>query len=546
MAAKQLLFNEDARAKLKRGVDVLANAVKITLGPKGRNVVLDRGYGAPTITKDGVSVAKEIELEDKFENLGVELVKEVASKTNDVVGDGTTTATVLAQAIITEGLRNVTAGSNPLGIRRGIEKAVEAIIVELRTNISKPVAGDAIQQVASISANDPEIGAMIAKAITEVGENGVITVEENQAFGITTEVVKGMRFDKGYVSAYMVTNQERMEAEYADAPILITDRKISSIQDVLPLLEKIAGTGRKDVVIIAEDVDGEALTTFVLNKLRGTFNVLAVKAPGFGDRRKEMLQDIAVLTGGRVISEEVGLKLENAELTDLGRARKIVATKETTTIVDGAGDAAAVAERAQQIKKLIEQTDSEFDKEKYQQRLAKLSGGVGVIKVGAATETEMKEVKHRIEDAVASTKAAIEEGIVPGGGVALIRARVALDALKFEGEEQIGVNIVRRAIEEPLRQIAINAGKDGAVVVEEVKKMTGAGGYNAATDVYEDMLKAGIVDPTKVTRSALQNASSIAALLLTTEAIITEKPKKSEDDGHGHGGGGMGGGMGMY
>ncbi len=546
MAAKQLLFNEDARAKLKRGVDVLANAVKITLGPKGRNVVLDRGYGAPTITKDGVSVAKEIELEDKFENLGVELVKEVASKTNDVVGDGTTTATVLAQAIITEGLRNVTAGSNPLGIRRGIEKAVEAIIVELRTNISKPVAGDAIQQVASISANDPEIGAMIAKAITEVGENGVITVEENQAFGITTEVVKGMRFDKGYVSAYMVTNQERMEAEYADAPILITDRKISSIQDVLPLLEKIAGTGRKDVVIIAEDVDGEALTTFVLNKLRGTFNVLAVKAPGFGDRRKEMLQDIAVLTGGRVISEEVGLKLENAELTDLGRARKIVATKETTTIVDGAGDAAAVAERAQQIKKLIEQTDSEFDKEKYQQRLAKLSGGVGVIKVGAATETEMKEVKHRIEDAVASTKAAIEEGIVPGGGVALIRARVALDALKLEGEEQIGVNIVRRAIEEPLRQIAINAGKDGAVVVEEVKKMTGAGGYNAATDVYEDMLKAGIVDPTKVTRSALQNASSIAALLLTTEAIITEKPKKSEDDGHGHGGGGMGGGMGMY
>ncbi len=545
MAAKQLLFDEQARAALKRGVDILAQAVKVTLGPKGRNVVLDRGYGSPTITKDGVSVAKEIELEDKFENMGAELVKEVASKTNDVAGDGTTTATVLAQAIITEGLRNVTAGSSPLAIRRGIEKAVEAIVEELRKNISKPVAGEAIRQVAAISANDAEIGATIAQAITEVGENGVITVEEGQSFGITTEVVKGMRFDKGYVSHYMVTNVERMESEYTDAAILITDKKIGSIQDVLPLLEKVAQSGHKEIVIIAEDVDGEALTTFVLNKMRGTFNVLAIKAPGFGDRRKEMLQDIAVLTGGRVISEDIGLKLDKTELSDLGHARKVVSTKETTTIVDGAGDHGAVQERAMQIKKLIEQTDSEFDREKLVERLAKLSGGVGVIKVGAATETEMKEVKHRIEDAVASTKAAIEEGIVPGGGVALVRARVALDTLALGGDEQIGVNIVRRAIEEPLRQIAINAGKDGGVVAEEVKKLSGAMGYNAATDVYEDMLVAGIVDPTKVTRSALQNASSIAALLLTTEAIITEKPKKSEDDAHGHGGG-SGGGMGMY
>lgn len=548
MAAKQILFNEQARASLKRGVDILANAVKITLGPKGRNVVLDRGYGAPTITKDGVSVAKEIELEDKFENLGAELVKEVASKTNDVAGDGTTTATVLAQAIITEGLRNVTAGSSPLSIRRGIEKAVDAIVAELKTNISKPVAGDAIKQVASISANDPEIGATIAKAIEEVGENGVITVEEGQSFGIQIEVVKGMRIDKGYVSHYMVTNAERMEAEYNDPMILITDKRISSIQDILPLLEKVVQAGRKDLIVIAEDVDGEALATLVVNKMRGTFNVVAVKAPGFGDRRKEMLQDIAVLTGGRVITEEVGLKLDKAELADLGRARKVIATKETTTIIDGAGEQQAVTDRASQIKKLIEQTDSEFDREKLQERLAKLSGGVGVIKVGAATETEMKEVKHRIEDAIASTKAAIEEGIVPGGGTALIRARVALDTLTLDGDEQIGVNIVRRAIEEPLRQIATNAGKDGGVIAEEVKKLSGSMGYNAATDVFEDMLKAGIVDPTKVTRSALQNASSIAALLLTTEAIITEKPKKSEDDGHGHsgGGGGMGGGMGMY
>jgi chaperonin GroEL len=544
MAAKQLLFNEEARAALKRGVDILANAVKVTLGPKGRNVVLDRGYGSPTITKDGVSVAKEIELEDKFENLGAELVKEVASKTNDVAGDGTTTATVLAQAILTEGLRNVTAGSSPLAIRRGIEKAVDAIVAELK-NISQPVAGDVIQQVASISANDEAIGAIIAKAIKEVGENGVITVEEGQSFGIETEVVKGMRIDKGYVSHYMITNAERMEAEYADVSVLITDKKISSIQEILPLLEKVAQSGRKDLVIVAEDVDSEALATLVVNKMRGTFNVLAIKAPGFGDRRKDMLQDIATLTGGRVITEEIGLKLDSTELADLGRARKVVATKETTIFVDGAGETSAVSDRVAQIKKLIEQTDSEFDREKLQERLAKLAGGVAVIKVGAATETEMKEVKDRIKDAVEATKAAIEEGIVAGGGVALMRARAVLEALKLVGDEQIGVNIVRRAVEEPMRQIAENAGHDGAVVVEEVKKLTGAMGYNAATDVYEDMLKAGIVDPTKVTRSALQNAASIAALLLTTEAIITEKPKKSDDDGHGHGGG-AGGGMGMY
>lgn len=540
MAAKQLLFDEHARAALKRGVDALANAVKVTLGPKGRNVVLDRGYGAPTITKDGVTVAKEVELEDKFENMGAELVKEVASKTNDVAGDGTTTATVLAQAIVTEGFRNVTAGSSPLAIRRGIEKAVEAIVTELKEKISKPVAGDAIQQVASISANDPSIGATIATALKEVGENGVITVEEGQAFGIATEVVKGMRFDKGYVSPYMVTSTERMEAEYSDPLILITDKKVSSVQDVLPLLEKIAQGGRKDVVIIADEVEGEALTTFVLNKLRGTFNVLAVKAPGFGDRRKEMLQDIAILTGGRVITEDVGLKLDKTELSDLGHARKVIATKETCTIVEGAGEARAIADRVMQIKTLIEQTDSEFDREKLQERLAKLSGGVGVIKVGAATETEMKEIKHRIEDAVASTKAAIEEGIVPGGGVALLRARTALETLALSGDEAIGSAIVRRAIEEPLRQIAANAGKDGAVVVEEVKKLAGAMGYNALTDTYEDLLKAGIVDPTKVTRSALQNAASIAALLLTTEALITEKPKKEEPLPAGHGGmGGM-------
>lgn len=545
MPAKLIKFDEHARHALKRGVDLLANAVKITLGPKGRNVVLDKGYGSPTITKDGVTVAKEIELDDKFENVGAELVKEVASKTNDVAGDGTTTATVLAQAIVTEGLKNVTAGSNPLAIRRGIEKGVEAIVRELKEKISKPVSGQDIEHVASISANDPELGKIIARAMKEVGDNGVITVEESQTFGVDVEVVKGMRIDKGYVSAYMITNAERMESEYSDAYILITDRKLSSVQDLLPVLEKVAQTGKKEIVIIADDIEGEALATLVVNKIRGTFNSLAIKAPGFGDRRKEMLQDIAVLTGGRVISEDIGLKLEKAELADLGSARKVVATKEYTTFVDGKGDAKKIADRISQLKAELAKSESEFDREKLQERLAKLSGGVGVIKVGAATETEMKSKKHSIEDAVNATKAAVEEGIVPGGGVALLRSRVALDGAKTSGEEKIGVDILRRALEEPLRQIAENAGKDGAVVVSEVMKLSGAHGYNAEADRYEDLLAAGIMDPTKVTRYALQNAASIAAMLLTTEAVVTEKPKK--DDKMSPGGmGGMGGMDGEY
>ncbi|MEK7190007.1 MAG: chaperonin GroEL [Patescibacteria group bacterium] len=545
--AKQILFNEQARQALKKGVDILANAVKITLGPRGRNVVLDKSYGSPTITKDGVTVAKDIELPDKFENMGAELVKEVASKTNDVAGDGTTTATLLAQSIINEGFKNVAAGANPLALKRGIEKAVTAVVEELKNNISKPVKGEEIMNVASISANDAEIGSVIAKAMKEVGENGVITVEESQSFGIETEVVKGMRFDKGYVSPYMITNVDAMKAEYSDAQILITDKKISSVDEILPLLEKVAQSGRKELVIIADEVDGQALATFVVNKLRGTFNVLAVKAPGFGDRRKEMLQDIAILTGGKVISEDIGLKLDGVALEDLGRADKIISTKDHTTVVGGKGDENEVKNRVAQIKKLIEQTDSEFDKEKLQERLAKLSGGVGVIKVGAATETEMKEKKHRIEDAVAATKAAVEEGIVPGGGVALLRARQVLAGLKLEGDEKIGANILFRALEEPVRQIAENAGKDGSVVAEEVKKLTGSMGYNAETDKYEDMIVAGIVDPTKVTRTALQNSASIASMLLTTEAVVTDIPEKKGECGAGGGGmpGGMGGGTGM-
>ncbi len=543
---KQIQFGEDARHKLLAGVNALANTVKVTLGPKGRNVVLDKGFGAPTITKDGVSVAREIELADKFENLGAELVKEVASKTNDVVGDGTTTATVLAQAIVQEGMKMVAAGANPVALNRGLHKAAEAVIAELQTNISQKVGKDSIANVASISANDKEIGEKIAAAMNEVGEDGVITVEESQSFGMVIETVKGMRFDKGYVSAYMVTNSDRMESEYMDAAIMITDKKVSSIEDILPLLEKVAASGRKELVIIAEDVDGQALTTLVLNKLRGTFNVLAVKAPGFGDRRKEMLQDIAILTGGRVITEEMGLKLETAELTDLGHARKVVATKETTTIVEGKGDESAVKERVAQIRTLIEQTDSDFDREKLMERVAKLAGGVAVIKVGAATETEMKEVKHRIEDAVGATKAAVEEGVVPGGGVALIRASKALENMKLNDEEMMAVNILRLALEQPLRTIVENAGFEGSVIINEVKKNTGAYGFNAATGVYEDMIAAGIIDPTKVTRSALENAVSVAGMILTTEAIVTELPKK-DDDGHGHGGGGMPGmgGMGM-
>ena len=547
--SKQIKFDSDARQALVRGVNVLAKTVAVTLGPKGRNVVLDKGYGAPTITKDGVSVAKEIELEDKFENMGVELVKEVASKTNDDVGDGTTTATVLAQAIVNEGLKNVTAGANPVAINRGLHKASEAIIAELKNTISKQVEAEEIANVASISANDREIGEKIAAAMKEVGNDGVITVEESQSFGMQIETVKGMRFDKGYVSPYMVTNTDRMESEYEDPYILITDKKISSIEEILPVLEKVAQSGRKEIVIIAEDVDGQALATFVVNKLRGTFSVLAVKAPGFGDRRKEMLQDIATLTGGRVISEEVGLKLENTTIEDMGRARKVVSTKDHTTIVEGKGAEAGIKDRVNQIRKQIENSDSDFDREKLQERLAKLAGGVAVIKVGAATETEMKEVKHRIEDAVGATKAAVEEGIVPGGGVALIRAAVALDSLKLNDEEGIAVGILRRALEAPLRVIAENAGFDGAVVADEVKKGKGNYGFNASTGKYEDMVVAGIVDPTKVTRSALQNAVSVAGMILTTEAVVAEMPKKEEP---GHGGGmpggmGMGGGMpGMY
>ncbi|MEK7122719.1 MAG: chaperonin GroEL [Patescibacteria group bacterium] len=539
--AKQILFNERARQSVKRGVDKLADAVKITLGPRGRNVVLDKGYGSPTITNDGVTIAKEISFEDKFENIGAELLKEVATKTNDVAGDGTTTATLLAQIMIAEGLKNVAAGANPMLIRHGIEKGVNAIVEELK-KISKPVSGhEEIAQVASISANDAEIGAIIAEAMKAVGSDGVITVEESQVFGVEKEVVEGMQFDKGYVSPYMITNADRMEAEYNDPAILITDKKISSIHDVLPVLEKVAQTGKKELVIIAEDVEGEELATFVVNKIRGTFNVLAIKAPGFGDRRKEMLADIATLTGGKVISEEVGLKLENATLDSLGHCRKVVATKENTTIVEGKGDEKAIKDRIAQIRKLIENTESDYDKEKMQERLAKLAGGVAVLKVGAATETEMKEKKYRIEDALAATKAAIEEGIVPGGGVALLRAAAGLDTIKTEvSEEKVAIAILRRALEEPLRQIATNAGKDGAVVAEEVKKRTGAEGYNAAKDVYEDLVVAGVIDPTKVTRSALQNAASISSMLMTTEVVIVDLPEKKDDHGAP---GGMGGGM---
>jgi chaperonin GroEL len=539
--SKMIQFDEQARHALKRGVDQLANAVKVTLGPKGRNVVIDKGYGSPLITKDGVTVAREIELEDKFENIGAELVKEVASKTNDVAGDGTTTATVLAQAMITEGIKNITAGANPLAVKRGMEKAVEAIVAELK-KIAKPVSGDDIEKVASISANDPEIGKTIAEAMKQMGQDGVITVEESQTFGVETEVVQGMRIDKGYSSPYMVTNPDRMEAEYTDVSVLVTDKKISSIQEILPILEKVVQTGKKEIVIVADDLDGEALTTLTLNKLRGSFNALAIKAPGFGDRRKEMLQDIAIVTGATLISEEVGRKLDSIELTDLGSAHKVLATKDHTTFVDGKGDAELIKARAAQIRKQLETTDSDFDKEKLQERLAKLAGGVGVIKVGAATEVEMKEKKHRIEDAVAATKAAVEEGIVPGGGVALLRVAPKAESLTTDHDELVGVRLVLKALEAPITAIAENAGKNGSVVAEEVRKRTGNDGYNAAKDIYEDLVAAGIVDPAKVTRTALQNAASIAAMFITTECVITDKPKKEEAaGGHDHGGGmGMG------
>lgn len=524
MAAKNIAFKEDARKKVKDGVDKLADAVKVTLGPLGRNVMIDRGFGAPMVTKDGVTVAKEIELADKLENLGATLVKEVASKTNDVAGDGTTTATVLAQAMVADGLRVVSSGANPQALRRGMEKGVEAIVAKIK-EIATPVQGDAIQQVASISANDPEIGTMIAEAMKKVSENGVITVEEGQSFGIEVDVVEGMQFDKGYVSPYMVTNAERMEAEYNDVPILVTDQKVSSIQMLMPLLEKLLQTGRKDMVIIAEDIDGDAMTTLVLNKLRGALNVLAVKAPAYGDRRKAMLEDIAIVTGAKLVTPDTGMKLETVELSELGHARRVVSTKDTTTIVEGAGDKGQIAARVAQLKAQHAASESDFDKEKLRERMAKISGGVAVIKVGAASEVEMKEKKHRIEDAVAATKAAIEEGIVAGGGVALIRAKEALKNVSLHGDEKLGAEILNRALEAPLRQIAENAGKEGGIIVERVKHAEGNQGWNALTDEMVDLVAAGVVDPAKVTRSALQNAASIAIMILTTEAAITEIPK---------------------
>ena len=537
--AKQILFNEEARQLLKRGVDKLADTVKMTLGPKGRNVVLDKGFGAPHITNDGVTIAKEIELENKFENIGAEIIKEVAIKTNDVAGDGTTTATVLAQAIIAEGLKNVAAGANPLALKQGLEKGALAVVAALK-KLSKQIKSPAeIEQVATISAQDPEIGKMLSDIMSTLGKDSVITVEESQTFGLEKEVVEGMQFDKGYVSPYMITNAERMEAVYEDTFILITDKKISSLQEIIPIIEKVAKAGKKEMVIIADDIEGDALTTLVLNKLRGTFNTLAVKAPGFGDRRKEMLQDIAMLCGGQVISDEVGLKLENAEIKMLGRARKIISTKENTTIIEGKGKKSDIEERVNQIKKQIATTDSSFDKEKLQERLAKLSGGVAVIKVGAATEVEMKAKKDKIEDALNATKAAVEEGIVAGGGVALVRTLKALDEVKAKDDEKIGIAILRRALEEPLRQIAKNAGQDGAVIAAEVKKGEGGFGYNAAEDKYEDLIKAGIIDPTKVVRSALQNAVSAASMLLTTEAVVTDLPEKKERNQMPQMGGGM-------
>ncbi len=533
--AKQLIYDDKARQALKRGVDQLANAVKVTLGPKGRNVVIDRGYGAPTITKDGVTVAKEIELEDKFENIGAELVKEAASRTSDVAGDGTTTATVLAQAIIAEGIKHITAGANPLAVKRGIDSGTAAIVKMIKEEIATPVKDDDIEKVATISANDPEIGKIIAEVMKEMGKDGVITVEESQSFGIDKEVVLGLRIEKGYASPYMVTNGERMVAEYQEPYILITDKKISSVQELLPILEKVVQTGKKEIVIIADDVEGEALTTLVLNKLRGTFSALAVKAPGFGDRKKETLQDIATVTGATVITEDLGRKLDSVTLEDLGTCHKVISTKEFTTFVDGKGDQAAVDTRISQIKQQIELADSEFDKEKLTERLAKLTGGVGVIKVGAATEVEMKEKKDRIDDAVAATKAAVEEGIVPGGGVALIKSMKALDALNLTGDEATGVQILRKALEAPVYAIAENAGRKGDVVVEAVKTSGGDVGYDAARDEMNvNMLERGIIDPAKVTRSALQNASSVAGMFLTTECVITDLPKKED---HAAGGG---------
>lgn len=527
MAAKMLLFDEEARRALERGAEAVANAVKVTLGPKGRNVVLDKKWGSPTITKDGVTVAKEIELEDPYENMGAQLVKEVASKTNDVAGDGTTTATVLAQSILKEGLRYVAAGGNPLQVKHGIERAVDRAVEELK-KLSVEVRGDKakVASVAAIAGNDPEIGQLVADAIERVGQDGVITVEESRSLQTYTEFVDGMQFDKGYISPYFVTDTERMEAVLENPYILIYEKKISSATDLIPLLEKIAQQ-RRPILIIAEDVDGDALATLVLNRIRGTLSCAAVKAPGFGDRRKAMLEDIAILTGGKFISEDLGVQLKNVDFSYLGTAEKVIVGKEETTIINGGGTEAAIMGRINQIKRQIEETESSYDKEKLQERLAKLAGGVAVIKVGAATETELKEKKHRFEDALSATRAAVEEGIVPGGGVTLLNVQSALDELKAESQdEQHGINIVRRALEEPLRQIAENAGFEGSVVVEKVKTLPKGHGFNAATEEYGDMIAAGVIDPVKVTRFALQNASSIASLILTTEALVVEKPEK--------------------
>ena len=526
MAHKELKFSEDARRSLERGVNILADAVKVTLGPKGRYVVLDKKYGAPTITNDGVTIAREIEVEDPFENQGAQLVREVATATNDVAGDGTTTATVLAQAIVREGLKNVAAGANPMGIKRGIEAAVEAVVADLKKQ-SKEVSGkEDIARVATISAREREIGDVIADAIEKVGKDGVVNVEEGQTFGLELEFTEGMQFDKGYLSPYMVTDAERMEAVLDDPFILVANQKISSVKDLLPILEQVIQAGRP-LLIVSEDVEGEALATIVVNKLRGTFTAVAVKAPGFGDRRKRMLEDIAILSGAEVITEEMGLKLENTKLTQLGRARRVVITKDTTTIIDGAGDPDGIKARIKQLKAEIENTDSDFDREKLQERLAKLAGGVAVVKVGAATETEMKEKKHRVEDALQATRAALEEGIVPGGGVALLQSVGAIKLDTFEGDEKTGASIIVRALEEPLRQLAANAGLEGSVVVNAVRLAPKGQGLNVDTGEVEDLVKAGIIDPTMVTRSALQNAASIAKNILTTEAIVAEAPEKA-------------------
>ncbi|QBI20589.1 chaperonin GroEL [Egibacter rhizosphaerae] len=544
--SKQLVFHEDARRRLERGVNQLADAVKVTLGPKGRNVVLEKKWGSPTITKDGVTVAREIELEDAYENMGAQLAKEVATKTNDSAGDGTTTATVLAQAMVKEGLRNVAAGANPMMLKRGIDSAVERVVERIAENARELETQEEVAHVAAISANsDEEVGRTIAEAMDKVGKDGVITVEEGQTFGIELDFVEGMQFDKGYISPYMVTDSERMEAVYEDAYILIANQKISAVQDVLPVLEKVMQAGRP-LVIIAEDLEGEALATLVVNKIRGTFQSVAVKAPGFGDRRKAMLQDIAILTGGQVISEEVGLKLDSATIDLLGRARKVTITKDETTIVEGAGNAEDIEGRVNQIKGEIENTDSDWDREKLQERLAKLSGGVAVIKVGAATEVELKEKKHRIEDALSATRAAVEEGIVGGGGVSLIQAADTLDKLELEGDYLTGANIVRQSLSSPLFWIAHNSGLEGSVVVEKVRGLKAGEGLNAMTEEYGDMIGFGVIDPAKVARSALQNAASIAGLMLTTETLIADKPEENEGGGgHGHDDMGMGGMGGM-